>query len=156
MIWIKKHFQKYQERSPWDFCWRISVECFVVSLTVGFLLDAMGLASSAPNYEFKNYLVLWMVFVVGAILETVIFQVLPVWISRKFKASFSIQVLSSVIFFAAANALLGVHHFLSIGIFGGFYLAFTYVHWRTKGFRIAFWITAGSYGIQFCLSQLRL
>jgi len=46
-----------------------------------------------------------------------------------------------------AHALKGVTTGLAAGLLTGFYLAFTYAHWREQTRWTAFWTTAGSHAI---------
>ena len=85
--------------------------------------------------------------VIAPILETLLFQALPVWIARLFGAGFATQVVVSVIPFCVVHALEGIATGLAAGLVGGFYFAFTYVHWRARSRWTAFWTTALSHAI---------
>jgi hypothetical protein len=142
---IKAHFQRYRERKPWDFCWRIAIEGTIVSIGAGFLLSLCGLADREINIAFP---VLLITGLVGApVFETLLLQALPVWVARKCKARFSIQVAASVVFFFAPHAIEGIGTAIVAGLLGGFYFAFTYAHWREFNRWTAFWVTAVSHTI---------
>ena len=145
MKWIKEHFRRYRERPPWDFCWRIAIEGTIVALVVSFIIEIFGL----PEREIDMGLwpLLFLCVVVAPIFETLVLQAFPVWIARLCKARFSIQVLSSVIPFAILHAMEGIQTGIAAGLIGGFYFAFTYVHWREKRRWTAFWVTAISHAI---------
>ena len=36
---VVQHFKRYRERSPWSFCWRITIEGFVVAFVFIQFLD---------------------------------------------------------------------------------------------------------------------
>jgi hypothetical protein len=81
------------------------------------------------------------------IIETLIFQAFPVWIARKCKASFSVQVLASLVPFTLAHTGEDLGTPIGAGLVGGFYLAFTYAHWRAQSRWTAFWTTALSHAL---------
>jgi hypothetical protein len=85
--------------------------------------------------------------IVAPLLETLIFQAFPIWIARLCKARLSIQVVVSVVPFFLAHAIEGIGAGIAAGLIGGFYFAFTYVHWREYRRWTAFWITAVSHAI---------
>ena len=145
MKWIKEHFRRYRERSPWDFCWRIAIEGTIVVLVVSHIIEIFGLPEREIDMDFWPFLFLGVV--VAPIFETLVFQAFPVWIARLCKARFSIQVLSSVVPFTILHAIEGIQTGIAAGLISGFYLAFTYVHWREDRRWTAFWVTAVSHVI---------
>jgi hypothetical protein len=145
MNWIKAHFQGYRERKPWDFCWRIAIEGTIVSLGAAFVLDLFELAEREIDLAFPLFMFAGVI--VAPVFETLLFQALPVWIARKCKATFSIQVVAALLLFFAAHAIEGFGTAIAAGLVGGFYFAFTYVHWREQKRWTAFWTTALSHAI---------
>lgn len=142
---IKQHFQNYRQREPWDFCWRIAIEGTVVSLAMSICLSFLDLGERDIPFDFLELLLLGVV--VAPVLETLIFQALPIWIARLFHASFSVQVAASVILFFLAHVIEGIGTGIAAGLVGGFYFGFTYAHWRERGRWTAFWTTAVSHAI---------
>jgi len=63
------------------------------------------------------------------------------------KARFSIQVFASLVPFFLAHATEGLGTAIQAGLVGGFYLAFTYAHWRAQSRWTAFWTTALSHAL---------
>ena len=101
------------------------------------LLFALLLALLSPELgrEFPDWspAVMFLIIVVLApIFETLLFQALPIFIARKFKAPFALQVVSSMVVFAGMHFLDGIAVGICAGITGGFYFAFTFAHWREK------------------------
>lgn len=147
MTCIRKHFERYLERSPWDFCWRIGVESTVLSLLAASLLaTAFG---TPPHRAFMDISIevafLWILLVAPPI-ETLIFQAFPIFVVRLLRGSIRTQILVSTILFAACHFLEGVVTGISAGIIGGLYLGFVYAHWRTKSRWQSFWITTVCHG----------
>jgi len=128
------------------------MEGTVVALVVAILISLLG----APRREINMSIeVLLIVTLLGApVLETLIFQAFPVWIARLCKAKFSTQVISSVVPFIAIHAPGGIGAAIVAGLVGGFYIAFTYVHWREPGRWTAFWVTAVSHAIRNSIAIL--
>jgi hypothetical protein len=145
MKWIKEHFQRYRERPTWDFCWRIAIEGTIVALAVSFIIESLGVPSREIDIGFWPFLFFGVV--IAPIFETLIFQAFPVWIARLCKARFSVQLLASVMPFTIVHAIEGVQTGIAAGVVSGFYLAFTYVHWREHRRWTAFWTTAVSHSI---------
>ncbi len=143
--WIKSHFRRYRERKPWDFCWRISIEGTLVALAVCVILNLLGLGER--DLKMDSAELLFIGVIVAPLLETLIFQAFPIWIARLCKASFSIQVVASVVPFFLAHAIEGIGTGIAAGLISGFYFAFTYVHWREHRQWTAFWVTAVSHAI---------
>ena len=110
-----------------------------------FILVPFGLPHRKIDMAFRP--LLWQFVVCSPIIETLVFQAFPVWIARICKARFSVQILASAIPFAIDHALIGIQSGIAAGLVGGFYFAFTYVHWRKKGRWTPFWVTAVSHAI---------
>lgn len=145
MKWIWKHFRRYRERSPWDFCWRIAVEGTFVALAVSFVLGIFDLPEREIPVGSRTFVFIGVV--IAPIIETLLFQAFPVWIARLCNARFSIQVTASLIPFIIVHAIEGIQTGIAAGLITGFYLSFTYVHWREERRWTAFWVTALSHAI---------
>ena len=145
MKWIKRHFARYRERAPWDFCWRIAIEGTIVGLAAACLMTLLGIPGREMDLSFEVLLILGVV--VAPVLETLLFQALPVWIARLCKIGSSGQVIVSVVPFTIGHAIEGIQTGIAAGLLGGFYFAFTYVHWRERSRWQAFWVTAVSHAI---------
>lgn len=142
---IRRHFQNYRQREPWDFCWRIATEGVLVSLAASVFVGLFDAEQRDLKFSFPELLFLGVV--IAPILETLIFQAFPIWIARHFQASFSVQIVASLIPFFLAHVIEGIATGIAAGLVGGFYFAFTYAHWRERGRWTAFWTTAVSHAI---------
>lgn len=145
MNWIRNHFHRYRQRTPWDFCWRITIEGFLISLAVGIVLGFLDLADRDLDMSLPVF-VLFAV-VLAPLLETLVLQALPVWIARLAKARFSTQVIASLVPFCFAHLVEGIGTAIAAGLVGGFYFAFTYAHWRESSRWTAFWTTSLSHAM---------
>jgi hypothetical protein len=149
---LKAHFRKHRQRKPWDFCWKVAIEGVIVSIIPAVIL--VGLVNQSERGFTNEPLgkMLLLILVLAPVLETLLFQTLPIGVARLFKAGFKMQVLVSTIPFAAAHMLEGVTVGICAGLIGGFYLAFTYAHWIEKSAWKALWITTLSHFIRnsFC------
>jgi len=150
--WLKQHFENYRNLTPWSFCWHITVESFIVVLPFGFILTFFAEAKERTDltslYTYSVPYILFNAGIVFPIIETILLQALPVFIARLFKASFAIQLLASWIPFAVLHFFGGFSIGLLAGVFGGFYLGFTYTHWRQSSRWVAFWTTSASHMIK--------
>ena len=148
MTWIRKHFQRYLDRRPWDFCWRIGVESTVVSLLAAALLVSI-FGEGTPRELQKLPIGALFVFliIVAPPIETLALQAFPIFIVRLLKGSIRTQILISTVLFAACHFPEGLVPGISAGIIGGFYFGFSYAHWRTKSRWKSLWITTVCHGI---------
>ena len=146
MQYIKKHFFKYFQKRPWNFCWKIGVESTVVSTIAGILLFMLGTPERVlPNWSM--WTMFFVIVILAPVLETLLMQALPIFIARKANASFKTQVIIGTIVFSIMHLKEGWGTFISAGIVGGFYFSFAYAYWRRKTRWQAFWVTAGSHAI---------
>jgi hypothetical protein len=148
IYWLIDHFKHYLILRPLTFCWRITVENLIVSLAVTGLILFYFQPEPRTNIEgITASAYLWLVIILSPILETVLLQAFPVFIARSLGLKFSGQILLSIIPFALLHFTRSVGTGIGAGIIGGFYSAFTYVHWRSKSLWTAYWVTALSHGL---------
>lgn len=139
---LTRHFQRYRQRKPWAFCWRIAVEGLIISLLCALALSYLFPDLHREVLDWSAAEIFLVIVVLAPVFETLLLQALPIFIARKLKAPFAVQVLASTVVFAALHFLEGI----STGIAaGGFYFAFTFAHWRQKARWTAFWVTAVSH-----------
>ncbi len=146
--WIIEHFRRYLILPPLTFCWQITVENLIVSLLLTGLIHLLFQPETRTNLSaLSASAFLWLVIIVGPVVETVALQVAPVFLARRLGLSFFGQILFSVIPFALLHFTRSIGTGIGAGIIGGFYSAFTYVHWRQKSLWKAYWVTALSHGL---------
>jgi hypothetical protein len=146
--WIIEHFRRYLTLSPLTFCWQITVENLIISLAITGLIYLIWQPS--PRTNLQNITVstyLWSIIILGPIIETILLQVIPVFIARSLKFKFLGQLIFSIAPFAALHFTRSISAGVGAGIIGGFYSAFTYIHWHSKSAWTAFWVTAFSHGL---------
>ena len=115
-------------------------------------MTLLGIPGREMNLSFDVLMIAGVV--VAPVLETLLLQALPVWIARLCKAGSSGQVIVSVVPFTIVHAIEGIGTGIAAGLLGGFYLAFTYVHWRERSRWQAFWVTAVSHAIHNAIAIL--
>lgn len=158
MNWLTRHFERYKQRNAWSFCWRIAIEGTILSL---LFAGVLSLIIMEPERGFPDWGIGTFVLVVVLIAppaETVFLQALPIYVARRFKASFRLQIIVSTVVFAACHIPESIVTAVAAGVVGGFYFAFTYAHWRQKSRWTAFWVTAVSHCIHngICIAILVL
>ena len=151
---VRTHFARYRSRSAWDFCWRISIESAVAGLLAVLILSLLIPVQRRTLLDWPLYQVFLFTVFAAPILETFLFQVLPIGFVRLLKAGFRWQVLVSLALFAAPHFTEGIAVGIGAGIVGGFYFAFTYAHWREKSRWTALWTTVVCHGIHNGLAIL--
>ncbi len=155
-MWLRRHFERYRERRPWAFCWRIGVESTLVSLAIAALLSVVV---QTPKREFLDWpmpAVFVLLVLIAPPVETLVFQAFPIFIVRTLKGSMGLQILVSTLVFAAAHFPEGITTGVSAGVIGGLYFAFAYAHWRATSRWQSFWITAGCHVIHNLIAFILL
>jgi hypothetical protein len=151
--WVIEHFRRYLTLSPLTFCWQITVENLIVSLAVTGLIYLIW--QPAPRTNLQNLTAInyfWSIIIIGPIVETVMLQAIPVLIARVLGLKFFGQLLFSILPFAILHFTRSIGAGIGAGLIGGFYSAFTFIHWQSKSTWQAFWVTAFSH----CLYNLAL
>ena len=146
--WTIEHFRRYLTLSPLTFCWQITVENLIVSLSVTgliFLIWEPSPRTNLQNITASTYL--WSIIILSPIIETLLLQAVPVFLARLLGFQFFGQLLFSIVPFAALHFTRSLSAGIGAGIVGGFYSAFTYIHWQSKSSWTAFWVTAFSHAL---------
>jgi len=145
--WLTRHFARYDTRGPWAYCWRITVEGVAISMLVGIAMSPMN-KSPRSFLSIPLAAALILILVAAPILETLLFQALPIGIARLLRAKRSVQITISTAMFAAVHFPEGAPTGISAGLIGGFYLAFCFTAWLPRSFWTALWTTTISHGIR--------
>ena len=140
-----RHFQRYRQRKPWAFCWRIAVEGLIVSLLCALVLALLFPALGREFPDWSAGTIFLIIVVLAPVYETLLFQALPIYIAGRFKARFAFQIIASMAVFAGLHFLEGILAGIAAGLVGGFYFAFTFAHWHQKSRWTAFWVTVVSH-----------
>ena len=138
---IARHFRRYTERKPWDFCWKIGVESTVASFISAILLMLVIGVTGRDFLDMPLPDVFILLILAAPPVETLVFQAFPIFIVRILKGSMRTQILVSTLLFSAAHFPEGINTGVSAGVVGGLYFAFAYAHWRKKSRWKSFWIT---------------
>ncbi len=143
--WLVRHFKNYRALEPWPFLWRIVLEGFLVVILSGFFLSIF--LESEPRADIEDSIkqgipyAYFMVGIVAPFLETFFLQFIPVGVARLFHAKFVFQLIAAWIPFALLHFFIGTYAGIMAGLITGFYIGFTYTHWRQFSRGRAFWIT---------------
>ena len=114
-----------------QFILRITIEGMLVPIVLGSAIEFFfDLPHRTDLDSYSSIKLLIICGVVAPILETLILQVFPVMIARRFGLGFWGCVIVSVIPFSCSHIPSGIATFISAGLLGGFYLAFTYGHFE--------------------------
>ncbi len=154
---IAAHFAAHRQRGRWSFFWRTSLESLVATFAIALFASIfVDLGERTALHRLSA----WQLIVFGCVgaplVETVLLQTLPVALMRAWGQRFWIQVVASAGLFAAPHFGESLGTGLGTGLAGGFYFAFTYVHWREKSLSHAFWMTAGSHAARNALAVAAL
>jgi len=148
-IWrLSRHFKRYFTLPPLTFCWQITVENLIASMSITGII--LFLFQTQPRSNLANISAnqfLWLVIILSPIIETIIFQMIPVEMLRRMGLKFYGQIFASIVPFAILHFSRSIGAGIGAGIIGGFYSSFAYVHWRQKSLWTAFWVTALSHAL---------
>lgn len=145
---IKAHFQNYQKLTPLRFCLLITFESVLLSAIAGIVIDFFWGAPIRSLVYLPAKRLFILIVILAPLIETLLFQTIPISISKWFKFSFSVQIFISFLLFAVAHFFVSWQVGIAAGIIAGFYLAFTYAHWIRKSHFTAFWTTSLSHSIR--------
>jgi hypothetical protein len=140
MNWLRRHFGRHEQRTPGAYLWWVTLEAFLVAGMVGFAAAMFG----APSRDIKaSQLPMFLLSAVACapVLETLIFQMLPVLVARACGASRRVQIAASMLLFAVPHFVASPLTGLTAGLIGGFYFAFTFTHWQRRSLGSAFGMT---------------
>lgn len=145
---MKNHLAAYRQRAKWPFFWRISIEGLVVPLILSSVIALIFDLSERTDLQSMSS---WRLFisavVVAPFVETLIFQSVPAALARALRWGFWPQVALSNALFALAHFGVGTGTGIGAGLITGFYIAFTYVHWRETSFEAGLWMTTGVHAL---------
>lgn len=134
--------------TAWAFFWRISIEVVIIGNVLGVIISYyFSKYCKDPYHDIPLTIFIAMGIFVAPILETWLFQTIPISISKKLKLPLWIQIFSSLIPFACVHIYQGGLIGIVSGIIGGFYLSFSYATWKIKKSNNAFRITVGIHSI---------
>jgi len=143
---IAEHFDAHRGRDKLQFFWRVTVEGLLIPSGILFAIQAVFDLRSTGVLGNINSMPLFIgAVILSPIIETVLLQVLPVMVARHFGAGHRIQILAATVLFAASKFPFGIETGILTGLVGGFYLAFTYVHWERESFNSALLMTFGAH-----------
>lgn len=137
-----KHFREHINRDIFSFCLRVGIESSIFALLMIILLNMLGVGLLDDSPNALTTWVLTSALLIAPIIETIICQMIPVAIVRKFHGKKWLQVLLATAVFAILHFhIVGFTSGMSAGLIGGFYFSFTYVRWRERSLRAAYWST---------------
>ena len=145
---LAAHFAAYRRMGKWPFLWRITLE--------GLLVPIIPLAVAHELFSLRHRTDLdgpatWQLVVslvvMAPFFETLLAQALPIMLVRRCGGGFWTQIAVSTVLFAAGHFSVGIESVIFAGLMSGFYITFTYAHWRQKSFSSALWMTCGTHAI---------
>jgi len=141
------HFERHRRRGAQAFFWWITAESMAVSAVLALGFRAL-ISEPAPAWASSSRPSLFAQLVLLApVVETLLFQILPVGLARWARAGFRGQLLAAWLPFACFHFFNGIVSGIAAGVGGGFYLGFAYAHWRERGFGTAVGLTMLSHAV---------
>ncbi len=145
---LTAHFAAYRRMGKWPFLWRITLEGLlvpIIPLTVAHELFSLRHRTDLDGPATWQLVV--SLVVMAPFFETLLAQALPIMLVRRCGGGFWTQIAVSTVLFAAGHFSVGIESVIFAGLMSGFYITFTYAHWRQKSFSSALWMTCGTHAI---------
>ncbi len=149
---LGRHFEKHNARTPWDFCWRTAIEGMLLSFAVVIVLGMFVQEQPRELIEWSAALLIASAVVAAPIIETLVFQVIPISIARALRAPLKAQILISAGLFALPHFIEGIGVGIGAGVIGGLYFAYAFAHWARKSFWTALWVTMVAHFLRNAIS----
>jgi len=135
---LRGYLRHLEQRTKWSFLWRSWLHAVVLAYIVANLVQLVFPAGPRADLTGKSAIDLCLVVLVaGPLVETVLFQFLPLEFTRAANSRRWIRFAVSVIPFALMHHLAGVPTIVGAGFVGGFFFAFTYERWRSESIVVA-------------------
>jgi hypothetical protein len=115
----------------------------------------LGMFVQEPPRDLVKWSVVQLIaiaVVASPIIETLVFQVIPISIARALRASLKVQILISAVLFALPHFIEGLGVGIGAGVIGGLYFAWAYAHWARKSFWTALWVTIVAHFLRNAIS----
>lgn len=153
---IAIHLRWLRTRKPALYCFVTALESTVLAMPVAYLL----LYSFELYDEFDTEAPGAADFVMSAIIrapivETLLLQMIPILLARRFGLGLRMQVLCSLVPFALCHTS-GLMSFVCAGLIGGFYLSYTFAVWLEHSLRKTLLITIATHVVMNSLVGLMI
>lgn len=126
----------FASRSWWSFLFCLTLENHIIFLTIAAVWLCLGSSANTPPTVLTHAPSIWdyatriVLIPVG---ETLVYQLIPIELTRWLKWPTTCQLLAPLLLFATAHFVFGgFSHGILSGILGGYYLAFTYLLYRER------------------------
>lgn len=135
---VRAHFSRLAEKQKWSFLWRTWLEAVLLAYIVGNIVQRVSPAGPRSDLEGMTLLgLVGLVLFLGPLVETLLFQCIPLEIAASVHVRRSLRFILSVVPFALAHSFAGIPTVLAAGVVGGFYFAFSYERWRRESLVVA-------------------
>jgi hypothetical protein len=149
---LGRHFEKHNSRTPWDFCWRTAIEGMLLSFAVVIVLNMFVKEQPRDMIGWSAAQLIAYAVLAAPVIETLVFQVIPISIARALRAPLKVQILISAGLFALPHFIEGLGVGIGAGVIGGLYFAYAFAHWARKSFWTALWVTIVAHFLRNAIS----
>lgn len=123
---------------------------FAAAILLFLLFDLEG-RSDLPPPGWKLFV---EIVVFAPFFETIFLQTVPVAFARLLGWGFRGQLIAAWLPFAVLHFTVSVGTGVCAGVISGFYIGFTYAHWRQVSLRSAFWMTTATHALHNFISMV--
>lgn len=144
-MFLTRHLEKL---SPFKFCLIVTLESVIISALVGIIISIFQPLPYRNFIDSPAFHILLFGGVIIPIIETILFQAIPIKLIKLLKGNLTFQIIFSTLLFTIAHFMVDWRIGLSVGLVAGYYLAFSYAFWLKTNFKTAFYVTAASHIIR--------
>jgi len=147
-MWIFRPVRLRHCASLRQFVFRILTQQFAVKIIVALSIVALVPEADSRKTIIKDPLIAVVSIVfLAPILETLLFQTLPIELSRLFNRPLIFQFFAGMIPFAGVHFLGGVVSGVAAGVVGGIFFCYTYLECRSTSWWKSTWVTTVTHGL---------
>ena len=147
-MWIFRPVRLRHCASLRQFVFRILTQQFAVKIIVAlFIVSLVPKAGSTKIIITDPLMMIVSVVFLAPILETLLFQTVPIEFFRLLNRPLIVQFLAGMMPFAGVHFLGGVVAGIAAGVVGGIFFCYTYLECRSTSWWRSTWVTAVTHGL---------
>ena len=147
-MWVFRPVRLRRCASLRQFVFRILIQQFAVKIIVALFIVLLVPEAGTPKAVITDpLLIVVSVVFLAPTLETLLFQTVPIEVSRLLNRSLVFQFFAGVIPFAGVHFLSGLVYGIAGGVVGGVFFCHTYLECRSTSWWKSTWVTILTHGL---------
>ena len=147
-MWIFRPVRLRRCASLWQFVFRILAQQFAVKIIVAlFIVSLAPEAANSKTVVTDPPIAIVVLVFFAPMLETLLFQTLPIELTRWLNRPHVFQFFAGMIPFAGIHFLGGLASGIAAGVVGGIFFSYTYLECRSTSWWKSTWVTTLIHGL---------